>query len=351
MSSSVLCPQLYAKLKAIFKEVKIANHGVPINWHPRQDADGNWDFNIVDGGEYYRVNCPFCNDTRFRLWINHMYGQWTSDRRRCLTHLAHCYNDDLCLTISENRKELADKILGFRNANARTPLFEVVPAEQGVVRQRFTPPGLLMPIKSLPPVHPAVQYLLEPPPAGRGYTLELCEHYEISVCLDPNPDYRFLRNQIIFPIKQYGELVGWQARTPGDPPPGLAKYFTMPGLKKTSILYNLDNVLGKPFIVLTEGVTDVHRLGDYAVATLGCSLHAMQIQIIEHYWANRPVVFLWDPEAIEQHTELIEKFKSKHAGPVIVVSLPAGTDPGSLPTEITWGYIKAAAENEHVHLY
>lgn len=351
MSSRVLCPQLYAKLKAVFKEVKIANEGVPIQWNPQLDANGQWEFNIVDGGEYYRVNCPFCGDRRFRLWICHMYGQYTADNRVCLTYLATCFNEEQCLHDQENRKRLANSIIGFQNVNARVPVFEVQMSETVVSPRRYTSPGTLLPIGSLPPVHPAVQYLLEPPPAGRGYTPELCEHYDISVCIEPNPDYKFLRNQIVFPIKQFGETVGWQSRTVGPPAPGFAKYFTMPGLKKTSILYNLDNAIGKPFVVVTEGVTDVHRVGDYAVATLGCSLHMLQRQIIEHYWAGKPVVFLWDPEAIDEHKDVIDEFQQRHAGPVVVVKLPAGTDPGSLKPEVTWGYIQQTARSQNVHLY
>jgi hypothetical protein len=351
MSSRVLCPQLYAKLKAVFKNVKIANEGTPIQWNPQVDANGKWELNIVDGGEYYRIDCPFCGDTRARLWINHNYGQYTVDRRMCLTHLAVCFNETSCMSDPDKRKRLANTLIGFQNVNARLPVFEVKLSDKPVSPRRFTSPGVLAPITSLPLVHPAVRYLLGDHSASRGYTPELCDHYEISVCLEPNPDYKFLRNQIIFPIKQYGELVGWQARTPGDPPPGLSKYFTMPGLKKTSVLYNLDNALKKPFLVLTEGVTDVHKVGDYSVATLGCSLHSLQRQIIEHYWAGKPVVFLWDPEAIEEHKDVINEFQQKHAGPVIVVRLPAGTDPGSLATEVTWGYIKHAAEAQHVQLY
>ena len=346
MSDRVLCPQLFAKLKAVYQDVKIANEGVPIYWNPQVDANGKWEFNIIDGGEYYRINCPFCGDRRARLWVNHMYGQYTADGRKCLDFLAYCFNDTNCLTDPEKRKRLADTLLGFQNMNARRPVFEIMPAAKQASQRRFTPVGLTMPVRSLPPVHPAVVYL-----TSRNYTLELCDHYEIAVCLDPNPDYKFLRNQIIFPIKQFGQLVGWQARSPGPPPEGFAKYFTMPGLKKTNYLYNLDNAIGKPFVVLTEGVTDVHKVGDYAVATLGCSLHSTQQQIIEHYWGNKPVVFLWDPEAIEQHAELIREFKQKHTGPVLVVKLPDGADPGSLPADVTWGYIKYVAEQSNVHLY
>ena len=35
---------------------------------------GKPEFQASNPGEYYRIACPFCLDTRHRLWINHRWG-------------------------------------------------------------------------------------------------------------------------------------------------------------------------------------------------------------------------------------------------------------------------------------
>ena len=60
---------------------------------------------MVQYGETYKVSCPFCSDTRQRLWINHHWGVRDEKTNDDLLHLAHCFNDD-CINTREVQKEL-----------------------------------------------------------------------------------------------------------------------------------------------------------------------------------------------------------------------------------------------------
>ena len=75
-SHLVLCPELYNKLNSMFPGgVVIANQGEPMYSSSPTQHNGSHFTSVISSGEYYRVNCPFCNDTKHRLWVNHMYGQ------------------------------------------------------------------------------------------------------------------------------------------------------------------------------------------------------------------------------------------------------------------------------------
>lgn len=68
----------------------------------------------ISGGEQYAVNCPFCGDTRHRLYISHMWNQIieTSNhvKYHCSKHLIRCFNED-CQRKEENFNQLCEKLI------------------------------------------------------------------------------------------------------------------------------------------------------------------------------------------------------------------------------------------------
>src|SRR4051794_18793914 len=60
-------------------------------------------------GEQYRVCCPFCPDTRKRLYINHRWGLFDERTRSKNLWLAKCYNED-CLKCSLRRRSLYNDV-------------------------------------------------------------------------------------------------------------------------------------------------------------------------------------------------------------------------------------------------
>lgn len=127
-SSSVLCPELYDRLTTTFGGgVLIANQGMACTTQTSRITGGGTYTSLLYAGEYYRVNCPFCSDTRHRLWINHMYGQPDANGWP-MTFLAHCYNEH-CLENQANRQIIENAVLKFRNANQRGAAFALQQGE------------------------------------------------------------------------------------------------------------------------------------------------------------------------------------------------------------------------------
>jgi hypothetical protein len=310
---------------------------------------------VVPGRELFTLadnlltrNCPFCPDTKKHLWINHYYGQPGPDGRP-YTHLAHCFKNN-CLDDWNNRKTLADRLLGMVNARSgRTP-FSIMPSADDGPPAAFEPPGDIQPLTQLSADHPAVQYML-----SRRYTLAMLADFEIAYVVRAAPKYRAAQNRIYFPIRMRGELVGWQARYLGDvnwKATSTPKYLSMPHMKKSRMLYNFDSASRYPFVVVVEGPTDVHRLGAGSVALFGKTLSLPQRELLLHAWADKPIVFLLDPDAVDAMRGLVYELaiERRHA-PVIAVELPAGADPGDWETAALWAYVHRQASLQRVQLW
>jgi len=325
--------------------VGVANEGLPFIATARQSMLVQRPrLNVEVAGEYYTIPCPFCRDTRQRLWVNHMFGQVGHDGWP-MKFLAICYNES-CLTQGTNQQKLYDLIYGFRNASERgNNLFGVreseTTAEEAVTVREASPPGVVLPLADLyvsNPNHPALQYML----VERQYTLDSLRQWGAGYCSSASDRYATAAGRIIFPVWFNSQYVGWQGRHLGELSnwKTTPKYYTMPGLKKQRILYNFDVASQCPCVVITEGLTDVHRIGNPGVATMGSSLSQQQAQLLAVNCAGKPIVLLYDPEAVEETAIALQRLTAACSqSPVLSVRLPDGTDPGSLPREVNWSII------------
>lgn len=350
-SQYCLCPQLYLKLRDTFAGgVIIANQGEPIQMSSPWASDGRRFTSIHHSGEYYRVNCPFCQDTRHRLWINHMYGQPDANGKP-MRFLATCYNED-CLGNFENWKRLNDAIFGMRNRNdRRQPAFALNQAEwldPNDIRPAEAP-GQLIPVSQLArsmPGHPAVQYLCN----DRRYSTHVLDHYNISFCSHAHPRFREAQGRAVFPIIMGGQMVGWQARYLGTADwHVIPKYYGLPGMKKRLMLYNYDNAIDKPFVVVVEGPTDVHVVGDHAVAILGKNMSRYQYLRILNTWPGKPVILILDPDAREEMRSTVADMRANDVV-VVEVNLPDGFDCGDYDRRTIWNIIHSQAAQRGVIL-
>jgi len=338
VSPRVMCPELYQILHRMTDgHVEISNEGTGMTTGTTTiDTRGRPQITVVDAGEYYRIACPFCKDTQKRLWINHRFGQPGLDGRRML-FLACCFRNN-CLEDWGNVKELEDRIFGFRNANVRdTPMLlskHGTYTSDGPLRP-VDPPGRCKYLRDLPAGHHAVQYMR----GERGYDWDRINEYDLAYCEVPDSQYPSARNRIVFPIKMNGAMVGWQCRFIGDADwktTGIPKYYSMPGMKKGRMLYGLDAAKDKPFVIVVEGPTDLHALGNVAVCILGSSLSQHQRLLLGTYWSQRPIVLMLDGGAAE--IEKVKKMRDKllidlPKAQIVTALLPDGLDPGTMPRE------------------
>lgn len=322
-----LNPTLYSLLQRKFGDIKIANEGCSahVQNYPDPFHPGRFITQADTWGEYYCVNCPFCKDTRQRLWVNHLYGSEYDKNRRLYTHLANCYNEG-CLSKPGRREQLEDLVFGYGK-----PIMTRVPIKAGTAEyaHRATePPGEVVPVDQLYDGHPARDYLV-----SRGFDpAELAKDFHIGLVTKAASDrLRITQNRLYIPILFNSRLVGWQARAVGDNANG-PKYFNGPGTSKSKMLYNYDQAARQPYLVVVEGVPSVWRLGAAAVALFGKTMSLWQQTTIATTWAGKPVFVMLDADAQQEMTETV-KALTKRAVQVVPVYLPDKRDPADYPRE------------------
>jgi hypothetical protein len=334
---------LHKRLETLFGRVRVSSAGQQFDADTMMVA-GKRRLNFRSKGEYYQVCCPFCTDSRFRLYISYMFGQNGSDGKP-MRFLAHCFNEN-CLSNPQYYAEFVDKL----ESPLLIPLSEVQVKPGRRIAESDTIavwPGECVPLLTLPQEHAAIQYV-----QARGYDpARLQRVYDVRYCLTSR--YSLARDRLVIPVYQNKVLKGWQARYVGEldwktqknlPP----KYFTMPGMSKSTVVYNLDRSRLFDACVITEGVVDVWGFGDGAVCTFGHSISDRQLELITAAFRRpaRPIVLLFDPEAYaEKHVQnlLHNPRLLAHSGGFVHVKLPEGTDPGSTNRKVLRKYVKEQA--------
>jgi len=367
MKSKAINAELYAGLKRVYGRVDVSAEGQPIRWKLVRDllsrnSKYQWKRKIVESGEEYHINCPFCGDTRMRLTINHRWGVWDPETNSRNLFLAQCYNER-CLSDPDRREQLCNAAYSFGRPRSRLRSVVADDSQDGPVV--VEPPGLLVSLEELAarqPGHEAVTYL-----QSRGYDpAKLSRVYDVSWCCDSR--WRLARNRIIIPIYMDGALVGWQARYPADQVAGkslkelgILKYWSCPTMKRRYLLYNLDRALQCRTVCVVEGMADTWGILGRGVGVIGKTISPYQRRLLvssirKRYGDNATIVLLLDPDQDAKARErgdlhhISKAYRDlKNCGlPVLPVYLPAGTDPGSLASEFTFAYIRAEAKKHGI---
>jgi len=349
----MLNPRLFKSLADRFGKVRIANEGerMLVKEVPDAKREGRTREIPETSGEYYRVNCPYCQDTKGRLWINHRWNTKTADGRPWGWWLAVCYNENCNLSRLRDELELylVDKPTikrAHKEAFQKTVRFKEVAL-----------PGRCVPVSGLEPGHPARAYL-----ARRNFDpYELVKLFAVHYCVDvpEDPDgfvpdtkwhARMVRGRLVIPIYRLGKLVGWQTRAIDDE--SHPKYYTMPGLKKQHLIYNGDMCRTYDFGVVVEGATDVWRVGPRGGGVLGKEISYYQRQLISAYWGDGAMCLLLDPEALED-IDKVNKMINLRDGfkwGAFALRLAPGQDPGGMDRSDLWRLISSYARTRGIQL-
>lgn len=323
--TDVLNPVLYARLMFKFKSVKVHNSGQhAIIQSVRSPArPGQTEKICHQSGEYYAVCCPFCGEQKHRLWINYRYGDGVDTRsgRRQNTYLAHCYRNS-CLAVSGRREQLEDIIFGPNKLRfAHRPATQPSASELEDVMAPVVPPGKIAYFNELPSDHPAAVYLRQ-----RNFDpVQLSVACGVGVCVDAAPKYALMQGRVYIPVIANGALAGWQGRAVRDDQPG-PKYYNVPGMKKSMLLYNIDRAIKQPYVVVVEGVPSVWRIGPAAVCAFGKTLSRWQVITLHTSWPGKPIFVCLDHDARNEVEIYCDQLRQ--AGAVAVpVFLPDDRDP------------------------
>lgn len=346
MSEDVKNVPLYNALVRRFEDVQVSGRGdeadvevIPVASALARSA-GHRDQVNAKGGEYYTVNCPFCDDSqvkRHRLWISYLYGRDISCEGavvQATRHLAICYNEN-CLSDGDNRWNLWNMIRDSMVDDDQTPFECAAASAPREVTEADLPEGCVS-VRSPKCPKMVVDYLLEREvdldEAARVYGL-MAGHIQMYA---PYPC-------VIIPIRMNGEFKGWQARQVRKHPEGAPKYYFPNSVKKAWLLYNRDIASLSDFVILTEGVFDAIRCGGPCCAMFGKSPSIRQRELILQMW--RRIVWLPDVSD-EQSVEAARKHTGEWMARGLVdsadVVLLPGDDPGSTPRDVIW-----AAMAEH----
>lgn len=330
---------LYRRLKDRFGKVKVANEDARASYTVTRigtELKGS----VNEDGENYHVCCPFCRDTKSRLYFSYTYAAKirTAEGVVHFPPMAHCFNETLCLEKSQNRKQLYRTII----LGEAPILFESAMPEKPKEKKVVFPQQLRR-LLELPSGHAASAYIL-----SRGFSLEQLDASGFAyVQEDPRP---WVHGRIFIPVHDgEGKLVGGQCRRPtherSDWPP---RWFTLTGTPLRYVIYNLDRAQERMLIV-TEGVFDAARFGNYGVATFNCRMTAPQFNLLMSS-PQSLILFAYDggfgdkdPKAYEDYRNKLHQLKNG-GKTVYEVQMPGGTDPADMREEDAWVLIAQTLE-------
>lgn len=349
----VLNPYLYNRLNKVFAHDggvrRIANRGVEAAiTHIKRVKDGKYRTQI-DGGEKYVLNCPFCGDTKGRLYVGYLYGTADdADDGRFHYNLAVCFRRD-CL--KENWWKLRNNVVSDFESDRKFLAMAKLRPGQSVARDPnklvpVSPPGAVVTLTELPSDHIALQYLRD----QRKYDPEeLAKVWRVGVCLESS-EFWTMEGRIYVPMTMDNVLVGWQGRWPRDlnwKTATIPKYYNLPGMPKSLMLYGYDTAKNYPTVVLCEGVSDVWRIGPQGCALLGKTLSPPLADLVVKTWGKGVIIILLDgndPDAVEKANRIERQLKPRVEGVVINARPPDGLDPGMIPREQLWELLTIEAE-------
>lgn len=343
--------KLYRALQDRVGSVIIANEGCAqqIVWLADPLRPGESHAEVLVPGEYYRVCCPYCQDTRHRLWINHQFaniGPTYGPKR----WLICCYNEH-CFESFDRCKDLENRIFGFRTVTERRQGWHIRPGTvepDNLPRAKFV--GGAFKVDQLPVDHPAAVYLRD----QRRHNLQyLAQQFRISYCIEALREHRMAQGRIAIPIYSDDVLVGWQARYIGDidwRTAGIPKYYEYPGMSNRLTLYNIDQAKRYPFCVVVEGAMSVWRIGGPAVALFGKSFSQRQQLLMQEHWQGKPVFLMLDSDAQQEMEGILADMRREGRLNFISVPLPEGTDPDDFEHDAVVTMIQGIARQHGIDL-
>jgi len=344
-------PALYQQLCSAFGEVRVANENEPLVVSFKMGIDGKRKPWKDLGGEEYRVCCPVCGDSRFRLYVNHAWG---------MDRVSKYPSSKLVVCQNEHCEKNNDRDADFRN-NPRVylevklkPYFRA--AMSGMVKDikpvtaaeknKYAKPipfprdEWVTKLADLASDHPARTYV-----EGRKFHVEELGRYGVVYCnkypVKANgKDYSWLGGRLFIPTPNGG----WQARA--LEPNVKMKYFTCTGWKKSQAVYNIDIARQYEFAVVMEGVTDVWRLGDHGVCTFGKMVSKAQAEALGSTFNTVLLAFdtdAFDSGASSTGMRSLSTLRN-YVKNVARVYLPGDKDPADCTRKTLCRFIKESAD-------
>jgi len=254
---------------------------------------------VEDWGEVYKVCCPACGDTRFRLFFSHMCGSsltmsnnkrvyfsnWIFDckNEKCrvdlkqyIDRLSEMDSPDLSKVTPDEAKVANKKSMcRYLQVKATIPYGMVALSPDNLSNDAFR--YLLS--RELDPMDLMVKYNCRLIPKGAVWK----PHPESGWTSSSGKDYiEFREPRLFIPIIQSRRIVSWQARLLREDTKKDIKYLTMP--ETAPCIYNFDSAIVHDNILVVEGVVDVWKTGSNSIALLGSTIADEQLFCLKAGW-------------------------------------------------------------------
>lgn len=361
----MLNPFLYKALKAAFGSVDVENEGVHASIERARFCgySTRWKLSDTgDHGEQYRVNCPFCRnqrglpDTGHHLYVSYLsYARPSIDGEELAIGplRAHCFRGN-CLADPDNMARFERLIhMGMVcvGDGMQTSAAVAMSDDQAMSSSYSTSSSITL--EGIRTWVPSFQWCGQNTPDvissylhGRGLTDETIRQFGLGWGALRAPRTGQLIGKghpfVIVPVTMNNQLVGIQARCPDcfTADSGL-RYWIHPGMRKRTVVYNLDNARRLGVGVLVEGVFDVFKVGAPGVCCFGHTLSATQHALLGTL--EKGIILLPDTDphdtfnTVEEAQQQALQWNANDTYPLgaHVVVLPA-KDAGALSSQTVW---------------
>lgn len=373
----MLNPELYQKLRYLYHDVVICDEDVPAELEFVDNIHGrSWQFGPGGRGEQYRINCPFCGDTKKHLYISYASFRVFSINGESLGKnklIAQCYRRR-CLNNKENMQCIVEAL---HSESAKAGLIE------GNDADNITVPAVLdnsahkpsyqvssgSDLESLRTWYPDYKPMSECTDEevlaymqSRGISEKIASDFNVGYGPAKSPKtgqyYADGKPFIMLPIQDPIGTQGMQLRALPQYQGDLPKYLFHPACKRNFMLYNRANAIHSKLAVIVEGAFDAMKVGNMAVAIFGHTPSKMQLRMLEHDFRDGGVIWLPDMDIKKSISGKIDldppqiaknqcaKWNASGMFPwgAHVVELPA-KDAGSMSTEAVWLAILRQTKN------
>ena len=365
---------LFKSLKAVFGTVLVENEGVHADVVRDYTTGYTASWRMSDNGEHgeqYRVNCPFCRgkhnepDRKQHLYISYLsYARPRVDGVELAVSglLAHCFRGN-CISDNVHRGELENLIragMACVGEGGDTVTIDLLNTQEEPSESKTSNEITLDGIRTwVPDYRPCTdgmdqdiaEYLY-----GRGLTDDMIARFGIGWGQVVTPRTGRLLNGgvpwVIIPVVMNGKLRGVQARCPdkfiGED--GL-RYWIHPGMRKKTVVYNLDSARELGVGVVCEGVFDVFKVGAPGVCCFGHTPSTTQQSLLSSI--DQGLILLPDTDVREgldtlgEARALAMQWNADGRFPkgVHVVELPA-KDAGMMSRQEVWTAILSQVSDE-----
>lgn len=306
---------LYRKLKSLYPEVEIQQENIPAAIEPTSGMTlKQWQFRRNEAsGEQYRINCPFCKDTKKHLYISYLSFASVTLNGEAMGKsglIASCFRRQ-CLRAPGAKEQLTEILAG----TAEAPVTAVQDNSAYVPDYGTTSDATIEGIRTWYPEYKPIsecddpdvlQYLVQERGISMATAMKFNIGYGPAKSLRTGKYYAGGAPFIMLPVIEPAGLTGVQLRALPKYQGSMPKYLFHPNCRRNMMLYNGKQASNYKVAVITEGAFDALKTGPMAVSVFGHTPSKLQLSRLETNFRDGGIIWLPDTEIKRSDTGKVE---------------------------------------------